>query len=197
MKSTRIANAVSAGLEGVLLDPRDAAAIELPATVQAAVLVPLFIDQGVVHAVFTERRHDLPRHAGEISFPGGRREPDDEDLIATALRESHEEIGLPAAEVTIIGALEPAPLIASGFGVYPFVGMVPDGFRWTPSDREVASVIELPLPDVAGGYGRREIERRGSTIRTDTYVVDGHTIWGATARIVTDLLERAESWANR
>jgi 8-oxo-dGTP pyrophosphatase MutT (NUDIX family) len=196
LKATRIADAVSARLDGVLLDPQAAAAIELPATVQAAVLVPLFIDQGVVHAVFTERRHDLPRHAGEISFPGGRREPHDEDLIATALRESYEEIGLPARDVTIMGSLEPAPLIASGFGVYPFVGMVPAGFRWTPSDREVASVIELSLPDVAAGYGRREIQRRGSTIRTDTFVVNGHTIWGATARIVTDLLERSDHWAS-
>jgi 8-oxo-dGTP pyrophosphatase MutT (NUDIX family) len=197
LKATTIADAVAAGLEGVLLDPRDAVAIELAATVQAAVLVPLFIDHGVAHAVFTERRHDLPRHAGEISFPGGRRERADADLIATALRETHEEIGLPASEVTIIGSLEPAPLIATGFGVYPFVGIVPAGFNWTPSDREVAAVIELSLPAVAAGYGRRQIERRGSTIRTDTYVVDGHTIWGATARIVTDLLARCERWASR
>jgi len=189
-----MAEAITAGLDGVLLDPRDAVAIELPATVAAAVLVPLFIDDGVAHAVFTERRHDLARHAGEISFPGGRHEPSDEDLVATALRETHEEIGLPASAVRVIGALEPAPLVASGYGVYPFVGIVPAGFHWTPSDQEVAAVIELPLPDVAAGYGRRQIMRRGSTILTDTYVVDGHTIWGATARIVTDLLDRLELW---
>jgi 8-oxo-dGTP pyrophosphatase MutT (NUDIX family) len=191
-----MADAIAAGLEGVLLDPRDAAAIELPATVAAAVLVPLFIDDGMAHAVFTERRHDLARHAGEISFPGGRREPADADLVATALRETHEEIGLPASEVRIIGALEPAPLVATGYGVYPFVGIVPSGFHWTPSDQEVAAVIELSLPEVAAGYGRREVKRRGSTIRTDTYVVDGHTIWGATARIVSDLLDRIELWVD-
>lgn len=190
-----MADANSTWLEGVLLDPRDAAVIELPASVQAAVLVPVSIAEGVTTLVFTERRHDLARHAGEISFPGGRREPADENLLATALRETQEEIGLPAAAVRTIGALEPAPLTVTGYAVYPFVGIVPAGFAWIPSSQEVSAVLELRLSDVARGYARRQIERRGSTIRTDTYVVDGHTIWGATARIVTDLLERAELWA--
>jgi 8-oxo-dGTP pyrophosphatase MutT (NUDIX family) len=179
-------------LRGTLLTPQDAASIEIRSTVQAAVLVPLFLSGDSVHAVFTERHHDLPRHAGEISFPGGRREESDPDLIATALRETHEEIGLPPGEVEIIGALEPTPTVVTGYAIYPFVGLVPEGYTWVPQDGEVAAVIELPLAAVAAGYGRRPVLRRGSTIRTDTYVVDGHTIWGATARIVGDLLERIE-----
>lgn len=157
---------------------------------QAAVLVPLHIKRGELHAVFTERHHDLPRHAGEISFPGGRRDDGDANLIATALRETHEEVGLPADSVQVIGALEPIPTIVTGYAIHPFVGIVPANFRWIPSDSEVAAVIDLPLQAVAAGYGRRRLVRRGAAIRTDTYVVDGHMIWGATARIVSDLLDR-------
>jgi 8-oxo-dGTP pyrophosphatase MutT (NUDIX family) len=178
------------GLRDVLLPLDLAAAIEVRASVDAAVLVPLHIKRGVLHAVFTRRHHDLPRHAGEISFPGGRRDPEDADLIATALRETHEEVGLPPDAVELIGALEPIPTVVTGYAVHPFVGIVPGNFRWVPSDSEVAAVIDLPLPQVAAGYERRRLTRRGAAIRTDAYVVDDHMIWGATARIVSDLLER-------
>ena len=179
-----------AALREVLLPTELAAAIEVRASVQAAVLVPLHMKRGVLHAVFTRRHHELPRHAGEISFPGGRRDAEDADLMATALRETHEEVGLPAESVELIGALEPIPTIVTGYGIHPFVGIVPSNFRWKPSDREVAEVIDLPLPAVAAGYQRRRLVRRGAAIRTDTYVVDQHMIWGATARIVSDLLDR-------
>jgi 8-oxo-dGTP pyrophosphatase MutT (NUDIX family) len=179
-----------AALREVLLPTELAAAIEVRASVQAAVLVPVHMKSGVLHAVFTRRHHELPRHAGEISFPGGRRDAEDADLIATALRETHEEVGLPAESVELIGALEPIPTIVTGYGIHPFVGIVPSNFRWKPSDREVAEVIDLPLPAVAAGYQRRRLVRRGAAIRTDTYVVDQHMIWGATARIVSDLLDR-------
>jgi 8-oxo-dGTP pyrophosphatase MutT (NUDIX family) len=178
-------------LRDVLLDTEQASAIEVRASVQAAVLVPLHLKRGVLHAVFTERHHDLPRHAGEISFPGGRRDPQDADLVATALRETHEEVGLPPELVEVLGALEPIPTVVTGYAIYPFVGIVPGNFRWTPSDSEVAAVIDLPLPAVAAGYGRRRLVRRGAAIHTDTYVADEHMIWGATARIVSDLLDRA------
>jgi len=177
-------------LREVLLPTELAAAIEVRASVQAAVLVPLHMKRGVLHAVFTQRHHDLPRHAGEISFPGGRRDAEDADLMATALRETHEEVGLPPESVELIGALEPIPTIVSGYAIHPFVGIIPSNFRWTPSDGEVAAVIDLPLPAVAAGYQRRRLVRRGAAIRTDTYVVDEHMIWGATARIVSDLLDR-------
>ena len=182
-------------LTDLLLPAELAAAIEVRASVQAAVLVPLHLRRGVLHAVFTRRHHDLPRHAGEISFPGGRRDDADADLVATALRETHEEVGLPPESVEVIGALEPIPTVVTGYAIHPFVGVVPGNFRWTPSDGEVAAVIDLPLPDVAAGYGRRRLVRRGAAIRTDTYVVGDHMIWGATARIVSDLLDRVGSLA--
>ena len=177
-------------LPELLLPTEQAAAIEVRASVQAAVLVPLHVKRGVLHAVFTRRHHDLPRHAGEISFPGGRRDGADADLVATALRETHEEVGLPPDSVQVIGALEPIPTVVTGYAIHPFVGIVPTNFHWTPSDSEVAAVIDLPVRDVAAGYGRRRLVRRGAAIRTDTYVVGDHMIWGATARIVSDLLDR-------
>jgi 8-oxo-dGTP pyrophosphatase MutT (NUDIX family) len=183
-------DAIFRALREVLLSHEQAAAIEVRASVQAAVLVPLHLQRGVLHAVFTERHHELPRHAGEISFPGGRRDTEDADLVTTALRETHEEVGLPPESVQVIGALEPIPTVVTGYAIHPFVGIVPSNFRWKPSDSEVAAVIDLALPAVAAGYGRRRLVRRGAAIRTDTYLVDEHMIWGATARIVSDLLDR-------
>jgi 8-oxo-dGTP pyrophosphatase MutT (NUDIX family) len=179
-------------LNGVLLAPERAGELEVHCTTAAAVLVPLYIRDRRVHAVFTERRHDLPRHAGEISFPGGRRDPEDATLLITALREAQEEIGLNPDAVEILGALQPTPTIATGYAIYPFVGLISPDQTWAPSEREVAAVIELSLSDVAAGYARRRLTRRGVAIRTDTYAVDGHVIWGATARIVEDLLFRFE-----
>ena len=121
-------------------------------------LVPLFLDaEGALHAVFTERRADLRRHAGEISFPGGRRDDGDADLWATALRETHEEIGLPPEAVELVGALQPTPTFVTDYAIYPFVGLIEPGFAWAPQEREVAQVLELPLEAVRAGYGRRRL----------------------------------------
>jgi 8-oxo-dGTP pyrophosphatase MutT (NUDIX family) len=179
-------------LTGVLLSADVAGELEVRSTIAAAVLVPLYVRDGSLHAVFTERRHDLPRHAGEISFPGGRRDPQDTTLLVTALREAQEEIGLDPGAVEILGALQPTSTIATGYAIYPFVGLISCDQSWTPSEREVAAVIELSLSDVAAGYARRRLTRRGVAVRTDTYTVHGHVIWGATARIVADLLDRIE-----
>jgi 8-oxo-dGTP pyrophosphatase MutT (NUDIX family) len=154
------------------------------------VLVALYVEGGHVHAVFTKRREDMRRHPGEISFPGGRHDETDPDLLATALREAEEEIGLPRSAVRVLGALQPTPTIATGYAIYPFVGLIEPGLAWTLSAREVAQVLELTLDDLQAGYGRRRLLRRGVPIRTDTYVVGDDLIWGATARILADLLYR-------
>jgi 8-oxo-dGTP pyrophosphatase MutT (NUDIX family) len=158
---------------------------------QSAVLVPLYDDDGL-HAVFTKRRSDLKRHAGEISFPGGRRDDGDEDLLATALREAHEEIGLDPADVEILGALPPTPTFVTNYAIYPFVGRIAKGTAWTLQPEEVERVIELRLTAIRAGYARKRLVRRGIAFRTDTYTVDDDLIWGATGRIVADLLERVE-----
>jgi 8-oxo-dGTP pyrophosphatase MutT (NUDIX family) len=183
-------------LRRVLLSPEDALTLEVRGATNAAVLVPLYLHEGRLHAVFTRRQDDLRRHPGEISFPGGRYDEGEPDLKATALREAQEEIGLPRDAVEIIGALQPTPTIATGYAVYPFVGLIEAGRTWTPSANEVAEVLELPLDELLSGYGRRRLVRRGVPIRTDTYVVGGNLIWGATARILADLFDRIGPWLN-
>jgi 8-oxo-dGTP pyrophosphatase MutT (NUDIX family) len=182
--------ALAEQLSKVLLEPAAAAALEVRGRTDAAVLVALYVEGGHVHAVFTKRREDMRRHPGEISFPGGRHDEIDPDLLATALREAEEEIGLPRSAVRVLGALQPTPTIATGYAIYPFVGLIEPGLAWTLSAREVAQVLELTLDDLQAGYGRRRLLRRGVPIRTDTYVVGDDLIWGATARILADLLYR-------
>lgn len=182
----------AAELEHRLLAPATAASLRVAGGTNAAVLVPLYRLDGEIHVVFTRRRHDLRRHPGEVSFPGGRPEPGDADLVDTALRETHEEIGLPPRAVRIAGALRPTPTIATGYSIYPFVGVIEPVARWTISPDEVASVLELTVTDLRGGYERRRLLRRGVPVRTDTFVVADELIWGATARILQDLLERID-----
>jgi 8-oxo-dGTP pyrophosphatase MutT (NUDIX family) len=183
----------AARLRRVLLDPAEAAALDVHGRIDAAVLVPLFVQDGALHAVFTRRRDDMRRHAGEISFPGGRQDDDESDLRLTALREAEEEIGLPADAVELIGALQPTPTIATNYAVYPFVGLIEPGHEWMPSATEVSAVLELSLADLRAGYERQRMLRRGIPFRTDVYVVDDNLIWGATARMLTDLLERLDA----
>jgi len=163
---------------------------------EAAVLVPLYVRDGEVHAVFTKRREDLRRHPGEISFPGGRRDHPDEELSSTALREAEEEIGLAPADVELVGTLAPVSTFVTGYLIYPHVGLI-EPIPWRPSPNEVELVLELPLPALVAGYALRPMTRRGFTFETDTYVVGDHLIWGATARILGDLLERLGPLATR
>jgi 8-oxo-dGTP pyrophosphatase MutT (NUDIX family) len=168
--------------------------------VPAAVLVGLAVKAGAaspegVRVVFTVRRRDLRRHAGEISFPGGRRDPGDRDLVATALREAQEEIGLTGADVTIVGALPPTSTFVTNYAIYPFVGLLAHGQRWHMSEREVEAVLEIPLSELRASLGTTQITRRGMTFEMPAYLVDEHVIWGATARIVDHLLERTADLA--
>jgi len=180
----------SARLRELLLSPEAAAELDAPGSTDAAVLVPLYFDKaGELVGVFTERRHDLSRHAGEISFPGGRQDSPDEDLRQTALREAHEEIGLVGETVELVGALPPVGTFVTSYRVHPFVGLIQQGHAWSPQESEVAAVLELSLPDLQRGFEARRLLRKGVPIRTPTYTVDGHLVWGATARIVESLLQ--------
>jgi 8-oxo-dGTP pyrophosphatase MutT (NUDIX family) len=163
------------------------------------------LDQILV--VLTRRRAGLRRHAGEISFPGGRWEASDGTLYETALREVDEEIGLSADDVAPLGALDAVPTIATNYVIYPFVGLVELGARgvaeaamedpslaprprWQTSTYEVDEVLELSLGEIWAGRGRTQLERRGFRFETDTFTVGEHLIWGATFRILEDLLAR-------
>jgi 8-oxo-dGTP pyrophosphatase MutT (NUDIX family) len=160
------------------------------------VLVPLFSpsDSELPHVVLTRRRADLRRHAGEISFPGGRRDPEDADLRQTALREAEEEIGLPRETVEPLGELPAISTFATGYLIHPFVGLIPAPQRWRLSPREVDAVLELPLQEIEHSRTRTQLERRGFTFETDAYMLDGNLIWGATFRILADLIERLDSF---
>ncbi len=155
-------------------------------------LVPLFVTSAgePPHVVLTRRRADLRRHAGEISFPGGRADPSDADLAATALREAEEEIGLAPDAVELLGELPPVSTFATGYLIHPFVGAIEPGQRWRVSAREVDAVLELPLHGLRESRTRTRLERRGITFETDAYVLDGNLIWGATFRILESLIER-------
>jgi 8-oxo-dGTP pyrophosphatase MutT (NUDIX family) len=176
-------------------DDPDARAIDpRGGQIQAAVLVPLFLDpEGEeLHAVFTKRRSDLRRHAGEISFPGGRQDPEDADLGETALREAQEEIGLGRSDVRLLGELPAVSTFVTGYEIHPFMGAIPAGLQWELSPREVDCVLELPLSALRDAKTTARIERRGFAFDTDAYEISGQVIWGATARILDSLLERAE-----
>lgn len=158
----------------------------------AAVLLALYGWPQEPGLIFTERRADLKRHAGEISFPGGRQDPGDADLAATALREAEEEIALAPSAVELAGALAPVSTFVTNFCVHPFVGLVPHPTELglEPNPSEVETVLTFSLEVLRSGYAMRRLLRRGVPIHTPTYEVDGHMIWGATARILADLLGR-------
>jgi 8-oxo-dGTP pyrophosphatase MutT (NUDIX family) len=179
----------SSELSSLLLDPADAAQLDAHGRTEAAVLVPMHGWPDNPGLVFTERRADLSRHAGEISFPGGRRDGG-EELLDTALREAEEEIGLAREKVEIAGALPPIGTFVTNYKVHPFVGLIEAGLQFEPNPTEVESVLIASLDDLVAGYERRRLVRRGVPIKTDTYLISDKLIWGATARILGLLLER-------
>jgi 8-oxo-dGTP pyrophosphatase MutT (NUDIX family) len=180
-------------LRAALLSPEEAEAIDAHGRTEAAVLVPLFGWPEGPGLVFTERRHDLRRHAGEISFPGGRRDGPGEALLATALREADEEIGLASTDVEVIGALPPIGTFVTSYKVHPFVGLISGGLEFAPNPAEVETVLSFEVEKLREGFAMRRLVRRGVPIRTPTYLVDEHLIWGATARILGELLARLET----
>ena len=184
--------ATAAQLRQRLLSKEEAAKLDAPGKTEAAVLVPLYLEGGGLVAVFTERRADLRRHAGEISFPGGRQDFPEEDLRETALREAEEEIGLAREDVELVGALPPQGTFVTGFKIHPFVGLIEPGRTWVPQEAEVAQVLELSLGDLRRGHEYKRLLRKGVPIKTPSYTVHGHFVWGATARIVEELLARLE-----
>ena len=185
-------------LGDVLLDVDSHELPQADEQVAAAVLVPLYEDgAGELRVVLTKRRADLRRHAGEISFPGGRRDPGDASLSETALREAEEEIGLARADVTLVGALERTSTFVTNYAIHPFVGLL-DGTRtWRASELEVDSVLEPSLREVRAGATRTRMERRGIAFETDAYVFEDELVWGATARIIEELLARTDALLDR
>jgi 8-oxo-dGTP pyrophosphatase MutT (NUDIX family) len=134
----------------------------------------------------------MRRHAGEISFPGGRRDEGDADLATTALREAHEEIGLDPSVVELDEELPTTGTFVTGYRIHPYVGRIPHpgALDLKPNPAEVETVLTFSLDVLRDAYAMRRLIRRGVPIHTPTYEVEGHLIWGATARILGDLLTR-------
>jgi 8-oxo-dGTP pyrophosphatase MutT (NUDIX family) len=162
---------------------------------QAAVVAPVVARNGEDHLLFTKRADHLGEHAGQMSFPGGGREPSDESLEATALREANEEIGLRPEETELYGRLDDIETVTD-YSVRPFVGRIPDR-EYTPDEREVAEITVLPVAALADD-ANYESELRDhphyGEIRIHFFHVDGYTVWGATGRMLVQLLELTTDW---
>jgi 8-oxo-dGTP pyrophosphatase MutT (NUDIX family) len=154
----------------------------------AGVLLPLIEDDRLV---LTRRTEHLSRHPGEISFPGGLAHDEDPDLAATALRETHEELGLPPDAVELLGALPPVHTFVSAILIVPFVGVVSGTPAFEPSEAEIAEVLAYTIDDLTAAETTVEWPRDGHVYRGFAYPMgDGNTIWGATASILHQLIER-------
>jgi len=158
----------------------------------AAVLVPLCMREERIHVLLTERTHSVRDHPGQVAFPGGMVEPHDRDLVATALREANEEIGIQASQVEVIGYLLPQAVI-TGYAVLPVVGFYTADFVPRLDPREVAGVFEVPLSYLQDSTNLVRVDRMRNGVKLPTYEYhfEGHRIWGATAlmlRLFLDLL---------
>jgi 8-oxo-dGTP pyrophosphatase MutT (NUDIX family) len=167
----------------------------------AAVLVPLLPRPDGLHVLFTERSKELRSHAGQISFPGGSVDVDDPDVRAAALREAREEVGLREEHVEVLGALDDCPTFVTGYVISPVVGVIdPVAFTasgrypWEPSPAEIAALHELPLRDFRDPANLRieQREHEGQVFELYWYTVQGAVVWGATARILNQLIQIAQ-----
>ena len=156
----------------------------------AAVLLPIIArDEPTV--LFTQRTAHLARHAGQVSFPGGRVEPGDISLVETALRETHEETGITSGFVSVAGFLD-AYETGTGFAILPVVGLLAEGFPLMAEPTEVAEIFEVPLAFLLDAKNRERASREWEGRRREFWVFNhgGHYIWGATAAILVNFAER-------
>jgi 8-oxo-dGTP pyrophosphatase MutT (NUDIX family) len=151
----------------------------------SAVLIPLFCSQGQCHVLFTERSDEVDFHKGQVCFPGGRQEPSDSSLLQTALREIEEEISLKAKDVEILGELDDCMTLTSNYVISPFVGFMPYPYPLHADGREIKEIFSVPVPFLTDE----------ANFKQDSYAYEyeGHVIWGATARILRQLVSLLKS----
>jgi 8-oxo-dGTP pyrophosphatase MutT (NUDIX family) len=159
--------------------------------VPSAVLVPLHVAAGQLWVLLTRRADSLPQHGGQVAFPGGVREEGDENEVVTALREAHEELGIDPSHVVVLGQLNDV-WTPSGFLVSPVVGAIPDPLTVRPASEEVEAVVQVPFSYLANPevVEEQELEIAGERVISPIYHYRSHHIWGATARILADLIGR-------
>lgn len=156
----------------------------------AAVLMPI-ISGTTPRVLFTERSRHLTRHAGQVSFPGGRADEGDVSLVHTALRETHEETGIEPAFVTVAGFLDTYET-GTGYAILPVVGVLSEGFALRPGAAEVERIFEVPLAFLLDPRNREQNSApwQGQIRTYYSYRYNGHRIWGATAAMIVDFAER-------
>ena len=167
----------------------DAAHLPPGGLARAAVLVPLYEHEGEPYVLLTLRRSHLKRHAGQVSFPGGRVEPG-ETAERAALREAHEEIGLDPGRVELLGRLDETLVLASAFRLTPWVGVVPYPYPYVAHPGEVEAILDVPIASLVaeGAHRTEEHEAYGERHLVHFFDLPAVTIWGATARILDQLL---------
>ncbi len=167
--------------------PRDREAGEFR---RAAVLLPLYQHPGGPCLLLTKRTHGVPTHKGQVSLPGGGYREEDGDLRITALRDAEEEVGLRPADVAIVGRLDDALTVVSGYVVRPFVGVVPGAYGFAADAQEIEELIHLPLAALLKRPFREEWWMRdGRRVQVFVQEYDGNVVWGLTARILHQFVE--------
>ncbi|GAA4456594.1 CoA pyrophosphatase [Rurimicrobium arvi] len=167
---------------------------KLPPTVkESAVMALLFPEDGEWHLLAIRRTEDGHAHSGQIGFPGGRREPEDPDLLTTALRETFEEVGIESSRIRVAGQLSPVYVVVSNFNVSPFVGFIDDVDNLSLSASEVQSVLRIPLRELFAPESKTQTEVVSPAFPdikriVNAYRIAGNTIiWGATAIMIAEL----------
>lgn len=169
----------------------DLTTIEQDRVRQAAVAALFFNKNDRPHLILTQRLEYEGVHSGQISFPGGSREMEDKSFMHTALRETEEEIGINDSQIDLFGSLTSVYIPPSNFYVYPFVGLLHSYPDYRKQEEEVARILEIDFNDFidSNNIVEQTLEARGFKLKVPTYHIGGHTIWGATAMMISEVRE--------
>jgi len=174
-----------------ILRGREKKRISDPGLISSAVLVPIYEKAGEYYVLFTRRTGRVEYHKGQISYPGGRKDEGDSDLLAAALREGFEEIGLRPEAVEILGELDDGITFSTNFVVSPFVALIPYPYDFEINREEVENLVEVPLAALRdkANFRAEVVTDGGRTFMAYSYRYGNQVIWGATARILKGFLD--------